>query len=325
MSSNAPLVSICVPAYNAERWLAEALESALRQTFSAFELVVADNASTDATVEIARSFGDPRIRVETAARTIGAVANHNRAIRLAQGALLKFLHADDLLLPDCLEDMVALAEEEDSVALVFAPRRVLVEPGSDPEWAERYVRPYENFERLERTNAGRRLFRELLAAGFEENWIGEPSATLLRREALERVGLFNERLFQIADLELWARIAYAHRVGFIDRVLSVYRHHEESGTVQNARTQREWFDQVWLLEGLLRIPALTPDDRRELARLRRAALRRALRSQAGRIVQRRWTTELAAYVGYRARAAVGRRPRLHEELDGRPGAAMAAS
>jgi glycosyltransferase involved in cell wall biosynthesis len=318
------LVSICVPAYNAERWLADALESALGQTHSAFELVVADNASTDATVEIARSFGDPRIRVETASRTIGAVANHNRVIRLARGAFVKFLHADDLLLPECVEEMVAVAADDERVALVFAPRRVLLEAVSDPQWAERYARPHENFERLERTNDGRSLFRELLAGGFEENWIGEPSATLLRRKALERVGLLNERLFQIADLELWARLAYQHRVGFVDRVVSVYRHHEESGTVQNARTQREWFDQVWLLEGLLTIPTLASDDRRSLERLRRAALRRALRSQAGRIVQRRWTPEFAAYLAYRARAAVGRQPQLHEDLDGRPGAALAS-
>jgi glycosyltransferase involved in cell wall biosynthesis len=315
VSAGPPLVSICVPAYNAERWLADALESGLKQTYSEFELVVADNASTDATVEIARSFADPRIRVEMTPRTIGAVANHNRVIRLARGALVKFLHADDLLMPECLEEMVGLAREEDGVALVFAPREVVVEAGSDPEWAEGYARPHEHFERLERTNDGRRLFRELLAAGFEENWIGEPSATLLRRRALERVGLFNERLFQIADLELWARIAYEYRVGFVERVCSVYRHHEQSGTVQNARVRREWFDPVWLLEGLLRIPNLTPTDRRELIRLRRAALRRALRSQAGRIVYRRWTPELAVYLAYRARAAVGREPQLHQELE----------
>ena len=318
MSSKLPLVSICVPAYNAERWLAEALESALAQTYSEFELVVADNASTDATVELARRFEDPRIRVETASRTIGAVANHNRAIRLARGDFIKFLHADDLLLPECVEEMVAVAGDDESISLVFAPRRVLLEAVSDPEWAERYARPHENFQQLERTNDGCSLFRELLADGFEENWIGEPSATLFRRQTLERVGLLNERLFQIADLELWARLAYGHRVGFVDRVVSVYRHHAESGTVQNARTQREWFDHVWLLEGLLTIRALEPDDRHSLERLRRSALRRALRSQAVRIVQRRWTPELPDYVAYRARAALGREPQLHQALDGRP-------
>jgi glycosyltransferase involved in cell wall biosynthesis len=316
VSTEQPLVSICVPAYNAERWLAAALESALQQTYSEFELVVADNASTDATAEIARGFADPRIRVETSSETIPAVANHNRAIRLSRGAFVKFLHADDLLLPECVEEMVALAQEDARVALVFAPRQVLLEQASDPEWAERFALPHAHFERLERINEGRELFRQLLGARFEENWIGEPSAVLLSRDALRRVGLFNERLFQIADLELWARIAYDHSLGFVDHTLSVYRHHELSGTAQNARVRRDWFDEVWLLEGLLAIPTLAEGDRRDVRRLRRAALRRALRAQLGRVVRRRWTPELAAYVAYRMRSARGEREALHGRLDG---------
>jgi glycosyltransferase involved in cell wall biosynthesis len=311
MSTERPLVSICVPAYNAERWIGQALESALAQTYTEFELVVADNGSADATAAIARGYADPRLRVETATRTISAMANHNRAVRLSHGAFVKFLHADDLLLPSCLEEMVALACEDDRIALVFAPREILLEGASDPEWAETFARPHERFGRLDRINEGRDLFRKLLDAGFEENWIGEPSAVLLRRRALERVGLFNERLYQIADLELWARIAVDHRVGFVDRILSVYRHHEQSGTAQNARIRRDWFDWPWFFEGLLAIPNLTPAERRELVRLRRAALWLVLRAQAGRLVRRQWTPELAKYLAYRSH---GERRPLHDRL-----------
>jgi glycosyltransferase involved in cell wall biosynthesis len=319
VSIDRPLVSICVPAYNAERWLADALDSAMRQTYSEFELVVADNSSTDTTGEIARSFDDPRVRVETSTRMISAVANHNRAIRLSQGVFVKFLHADDMLLPRCVEEMVSLALEDPQIALVFAPRQVLLEPGTDAEWAEKFGRPHERFARLERINEGRDLFDELLAAGFEENWIGEPSAVLLRRAPLEHVGLFNERLFQIADLELWARLAIGYRVGFIDDVLSVYRHHEQSGTAQNARMKRDWLDTMWLLEGLLEQPSLTPEEQRLLLRLRRSTLRRTLRSQAGRVVHGRWSADLASYLAYRARiitADRSRAPASVEEADG---------
>jgi glycosyltransferase involved in cell wall biosynthesis len=323
VTDKTPLVSICVPAYNAERWIAPALESALAQTYTDFELVVADNGSTDATVEIARSYDDPRLRVETATRTIRAIPNHNRAVRLSRGAFVKFLHADDLLLPRCVEEMVAVALEDQRVALVFAPREVLLEGASDPEWAERFARPHERFERLERINDGRRLFRQLLAEGFEENWIGEPSAVLLRRRALERVGLFNERLYQIADLELWARIAVDYRIGFVDEILSVYRHHELSGTAQNARIRRDWFDRPWLLEGLLAIPSLTAEERRELLRLRRTALWLVLRAQAARVARRQWTPELASYLAYRSHAE---RRALHEHLnDGEPAGAQPLS
>ena len=314
MSTDRPLVSVCIPAYNAERWIAGALDSAVVQTYEELEIVVADNASTDATVELARALRDPRIRVESATHTIGAVANHNRAIRLSRGAFVKFLHADDLLLPTCVEEMVALAREDESIGLVFAPREVVVEEAPDPEWGELFARPHECFSSLERVNDGRRLFRELLEAGFEANWVGEPTAVLLTRGALQHVGLLNERLFQIADLELWARIMVSCRVGFVDKVLSVYRHHGQSGTVRNARLKRDWFDRPWLLEGLLAIPDLTPDERARLVALRRTALRRAGRSQVARVARGRLTTELPRYVAFRARASIGRAPLLAPAL-----------
>ena len=314
MSVDRSLVSVCIPAYNAERWIAGALESAVGQTYDELEILVADNASTDASVEIACALDDPRIRVERAPATIGAVANHNRAIRLSHGAFVKFLHADDLLLPTCVEEMVALAREDESIGLVFAPREVDVAQASDPEWGELFARPHEYFSSLERVNDGRRLFRELLDAGFEDNWVGEPSAVLLPRGALEHVGLLNERLFQIADLELWARIMVDYRVGFVDRVLSVYRHHGESGTARNALFKRDWFDRPWLLEALLTIPDLTPEERARLVALRRAALKRAGRSQIGRLARGRLTTELPRYVAYRARASLGKAPLLAPAL-----------
>ena len=310
MSPERPLVSVCVPVYNAERWLAGALESAVAQTYEELEIVVADNASTDASAEIASGFDDPRIRVERGRETIGAVANHNRAIRLSRGAYVKFLHADDLLLPTCVEEMVALAREDESVGLVFAPREVDVEGAPDPEWGELFARPHEYFSSLERVNDGRRLFRELLDAGFEANWVGEPSAVLLTRGALEHVGLLNERLFQIADLELWARIMASCRVGFVDKLLSVYRHHGESGTARNASSQRDWFDRPWLFEGLLGIPGLTPEERSRLLALRRAALRKAGRHQLGRLARGRPSVELPRYVAFRTRASVGKAPLL---------------
>jgi glycosyltransferase involved in cell wall biosynthesis len=310
MSAERPLVSVCVPAYNAERWIAGALESAVAQTYEELEIVVADNASTDASAEIASGFDDPRIRVERRRETIGAVANHNRAIRLSRGAYVKFLHADDLLLPTCVEEMVALAREDESIGLVFAPREVDVAQAPDPEWGELFARPHEYFSSLERVNDGRRLFRELLDTGFEANWVGEPSAVLVTRGALEHVGLLNERLHQIADLELWARIMVGCRVGFVDHVLSVYRHHGESGTALNWSSQRDWFDRPWLFEGLLAIPGLTPDERSRLLALRRAALRRAGRAQLGRLARGRPSTELPRYVAYRTGASIGKAPLL---------------
>jgi len=97
-------------------------------------------------------------------------------------------------------------------------------------------------------------------------------------------------------------------------VLSVYRHHGESGTARNALSRRDWFDLPWLLEGLLAIPELTPDERARLVALRRAALRRAGRAQVGRLARGRLTTELPRYLAYRTRASLGKGPLLAPAL-----------
>jgi len=300
-----PLVSICVPAYNAERWLAEAIESALAQTVADLELVVCDDASTDATVEIARSYSDPRLRVESNPVRLGKSRTQNRVIELSGGRFVKFLHADDRLAPTCLEEMLALALEDDRVGLVFAAREVEVDGDVDPSWGDQYARPHEGFTNLGRINDGRALFGQLLRGGLEENWIGEPSAVMVSRRALAGSGGFSERIHQIEDLDLWLRILLRHRVGFVDRPLCVYRRHSASMTAANQRKGRDWLDRVWLLDGLL-AEELDPADREEVERLRRIALRRAARSQLGRIARGRFDAQLPAYLGHRALTLTGR-------------------
>jgi len=296
--SSRPLVSICMPAYNASRWIGDAIESALAQTWSNFELVIVDNASPDSTLEIARSYSDPRIRVETNPTNIGAIRNENRAIGLATGDYVKFLHADDKLAPDCVEEMMELASEDRRIGLVFSRREVTVE-GDDVEWTTQYAELHEKFSSLERNNDGRALFRELLNTAFDRNWIGEPSAVMVTRRALEECGLYNPRLHQRPDLDLWTRIMLRYRVGFIDAPLCVYRHHGDSSTASNQRVERDWLDRLWLLEGLLRTGALEPAERAEVVRLRSAELRRVARSQIGRLARGRFDAQLAGYLRYR--------------------------
>jgi len=313
-----PLVSICVPAYNAGRWIRDALESAFEQTYTSLEIVVSDNASTDDTFEILESFTDERLRLSRATRTVSAVANQNTVLRASRGAYVKFLHADDFLQPTCVEKMMDVAGADPTIGLVFAPRDVLAEDAPDPGWEEVHGRPHLGFSRLARVNDGHDLFDQLLDSGFAANWVGEPSAVLLSRAALETVGLMSERLRQIPDLELWARIMLRYRVGFVDEVLSVYRHHDASQTVANARTGHDWFDLAWLVESLLASPDLTPGERAKLLSLRRDALRQVGRSQVGRILRGDPTAELAKYLLFRAKKAAHRPALLAPPLAGRP-------
>ncbi len=104
-----PLVSIIIPCYNGERFVAEAIESALAQTYPHKEVIVIDDGSTDNSLEVIKSFGD-KIRWETGPNR-GGCAARNRGIELARGELIQFLDADDILHPQKLERQVPVALE----------------------------------------------------------------------------------------------------------------------------------------------------------------------------------------------------------------------
>ena len=314
-----PLVSVCMPAYNAARWIGEAIDSVLAQTYGELELVVSDNASTDDTAAIVRSYDDPRIRLEISSELIPPVDNHNRSVSLSRGSFVKFLHADDLLMPTCLEEMLTVALEDERIGLVFAPREVLLDDAEDEEsvaWRREHERLSDQFAELAERNDGRALFREILASGIDSNWVGEPSAVMTSRACLDKVGLFNVHVRQIADIDLWLRIMLWYDVGYIPHPLSSYRHHAQSVTATNARLGRDWLDRVWVLEPLAAESSLTSDERASVARLRKAALRQAVRTQARHLADRRlWSVgDLLTYGAYRTRAMVTRRPYPHVRL-----------
>src|SRR4030042_6580522 len=121
------LVSVCIPSYNGARWIREAIDSAQAQTYKPLEIVIVDDASTDNTLEIIRSYRDPRIRIEVNKKNLGPINNWNRCIKLAKGSLIKFLHQDDVLYPTCVEKMVRLFGLYQKIGLVFAQYDVFLE------------------------------------------------------------------------------------------------------------------------------------------------------------------------------------------------------
>jgi glycosyltransferase involved in cell wall biosynthesis len=114
-----PRVSIGLPVFNGERFVAEALESILGQTFGDFELIVSDNGSTDRTQEICRSFAarDPRVAYHRSETNRGAAWNFNRVFELAGGEYFKWAAADDILEPDYLAHCVELLDRDPGIVL----------------------------------------------------------------------------------------------------------------------------------------------------------------------------------------------------------------
>jgi glycosyltransferase involved in cell wall biosynthesis len=127
-----PRLSIGVPVYNGERYVARTIECMLRQTFRDFELIIADNCSTDRTEAICREFAarDPRVRYERADRNLGIVRNFNRCVTLARGELFHWHAADDMAEPTLLEQCIAVLDADPSVVLAFARTMLIDESDS---------------------------------------------------------------------------------------------------------------------------------------------------------------------------------------------------
>jgi glycosyltransferase involved in cell wall biosynthesis len=299
----APRVTIAVAAYNAQPWVGEAIESALAQTLENIELVVVDDASTDGTGEIVRTFTDPRIRVFHNEVNLGQSATWNRAIALARAPLIKFLCADDALHPYCVERLSAPFASSSNVGLAFSRRSIAREGGvygSDLVWEE-YETMFRRFGPLNEVNDGRRLFATLLAARFDDNWVGEPTNVMVRRDVFGDMRGFHPYIRQPVDLELWLRLMFHYAVGFVDEALATYRLVDDSVTHVTARTGAGWADRLWLVESLWadnRIRHAHPELHRLLWLERRRAAAQFARSLWRTRRVRRRISEGAAYLAY---------------------------
>lgn len=131
MSDNNPKVSLGLPVYNGEEFVAQAIESVLAQTFTDFELVISDNGSTDRTRQICESYAarDSRISYFYSKENLGAAPNFNRVFELSSGEYFKWVAHDDIIAPDFLARCVDVLERDRSVVLCFTDVVVIDEEG----------------------------------------------------------------------------------------------------------------------------------------------------------------------------------------------------
>ncbi len=192
-------VSVLLPTYNGSRDIRAAVDSVLSQAGVDFELLVVDNCSTDNTVDIVESYGDPRIRVFRNPANLGAVRNFNRALELASGDYVKLLPQDDLLQPGSLAKQVdVLARDSDEhIALVFGAREIIDRTGR--VLTRRGLRG-----RGTGRIAAAWLMRQCVRGGT--NLIGEPAAVMFRRTLAQKVGRFDGQQGYVIDLDYWFRL-----------------------------------------------------------------------------------------------------------------------
>jgi glycosyltransferase involved in cell wall biosynthesis len=274
-----PSVSVCIPVYRGEQFLAETVRSVLDQTHRDFELVVLDNASPDTTGRIARSFDDSRVRVETNSTTVPQPENWRRAVRLCRTPLIKLLCADDLLHPRCLEYQVGPMEADPGLALV-AGRRHMIDERS------RVLVPRRGLTGLTGVRSSVEVARRVVRSGA--NPIGEPGGVLFRREHYFAAGGWRpERRFAM-DLDLWMRLLQHGEFLGLPETLAAFRVARESLSAGNESAIYD--HQKALIEELGASPHLQVRGsdlvvgrlRAPIARLRRRALYRMSRRAARR-------------------------------------------
>jgi glycosyltransferase involved in cell wall biosynthesis len=206
MNSEQPLVSIILPTYNGSRYLAEAIESCLAQTYGNWELIVVDDCSQDMTHQIISQYvaHDPRIRTirhETNKRLPGALNTGHAA---AQGDYMVWTSDDNRFLPRAIEELTSFLEQNPEVGLVYADCVVIDEDG-------RYVQdfPAQPPSRLAYLNA--------LGACF-----------MYRSRVYEAIGPYDAQLFLAEDYDYWLRVYRQFELAPIHKVLYEYRWHGQS-------------------------------------------------------------------------------------------------
>lgn len=225
-----PKVSVCVPTYNRAAYLAQSLESILRQTFTDFELIVVDNASTDETPAAVAGFADARLRYYRNATNIGQISNINRAMALASGEYISICHDDDLYAPDILRREVQVMSDHPGVVLVHTAVWLLSDSGA--------VRGVHRVSPSDYLVKGREAFLRYLAFSHDIVF----STVMVRRLYYERIGNFNPR-YQCADFEMWLKLALHGDIAYLAEPLAVSRIHPSSAT--SKMTAARWFGEYF--------------------------------------------------------------------------------
>lgn len=238
-----PLVSICIPTYNGATYLQEALDSVKAQTYEPLEVVISDDASTDGTLEVLERFRKSvTIPVHIYNHTpAGIGANWNNTVKKAQGEYIKFLFQDDLLYPNCIEEMVKAALLDPEIVMVYSKRDFIYNPKNKIHRA--WISNFENLHNDWHSTTidsdaiipGRQLLKDKNLLKKPVNKVGEPPATLLKRSTMLEMGLFDLKLKQVLDIEYWYRIMNYGKVAFINEPLITFRLHDEQASAVNLR------------------------------------------------------------------------------------------
>lgn len=208
LSPHGPKVSVLLPVWNAERYLAGAIQSVLAQSFADFELLIVDDGSTDGSGALIRRYRDRRIRRIENEKNLGVTRSLNLGLEQARGRYLARMDADDLCAPERLERQVAFLDAHPQVALVAIRARRI-----DAVGAEIGI--------IDTPSDGETLRRQLR----RRNCIVHGSV-MMRAEAVRALGGYDESMERAEDYDLWLRLSERHPIAALPDLLYDWRKHD---------------------------------------------------------------------------------------------------
>lgn len=228
---SSPKVSVCIPVFNGQEFINEAIDSVLKQSYHDFEIIIVDNKSTDSTFELIKAYTDTRIKVFQNETNIGMIPNWNKCLEYATGEYIKMLPADDFIYPDCLKIQVEILEgdKEKKISLVSSKRHVINDSGK--------VLLTRGFSNKRVQLSGTDAINKIIRSGG--NTIGEGGAILFRREILAKTGVFVADIFYVLDIDLWFRILLHGDLYATPDIVSSFRISASSESVKIANKQKQ--------------------------------------------------------------------------------------
>lgn len=230
-----PTVSVIIPTYNRAQYIGDALGSVLRQTFTDFEVLIADDGSTDGTTALLAGFTDLRVRVLRLEHR-GISATMNAGLREARGRFIARLDSDDLWYAELLAEEVKCLEASPDVGVVYSKAQAMSADGT----------PREHYLGLPMRYPDDSLLS--LAWGDATCNI----TILARRACFDSAGPYDETLRTHEDWDMWLRVAHQHRFAFLDQTLAQFREHDDSitsprvaGFVEHIEARRRVIDKLF--------------------------------------------------------------------------------
>ncbi len=239
-------VSVVIPAYNSERYVADAIKSVLAQTYRPTEVLVVDDGSSDGTSAVVQAFGGIVRYLHQSNR--GEPAARNLGLRHAQGEYVAFLDADDLWLPEKLELQMRYFADHPNCAVVYTDMSTFDDSGI----VDASVKVRFNITFPE-GNIFVPLFRETLFGS---------GSVVFRKSCVDKVGYFDEQFLIGCDYEMWLRMSRHFEFGVVDRPLLMYRQHPKMSTRGLGRAL--WNGVPWEVAALRKTLRNNPDAVKEL-------------------------------------------------------------